>query len=128
MADLITQVELAEVGSRHLDFEIACVVYGKDEANTVRLPEGSPLPAFSTSLDAALHLVPEGWGWAAAELDKGVYSAVVTNREPQLKPGTFDPNPNKIDFRTKAATTALALCLAALKARQRKVAEGSEGE
>lgn len=109
MNDLIEKLEAATEGSRELDTDIW---------SAVRCPTlFNDRPPYTTSLDAALTLVAEGWGWAAAELDEGVPSAVTTNRKPQIKPGTLDSNPDKIDFRTKAATPALALCIAALKAR-----------
>ena len=104
MNNLIAGLERATKGSRSLDLKVGKVVGWHG--------------IFTESLDAALTLVPEGWGWAVAELEKGVPSAVTTNMEPQIKPGTLESNPDKIDFRIKATTPALALCIVFLRARQ----------
>ncbi len=141
MDNLIAELEAATEESRALDADIHCAITGRIQHKLMRagftmedqgdkaknrhratskfiFSERGPAPRYTTSLDAAITLVPEGWGWAAAILDKDAPSAVVTNFEPQMKPGTFDPNPDKIDCRSKAVTPALALCIASLKARQ----------
>lgn len=67
-------------------------------------------PPYTTSIDAALTLVPEGWQW---NIDNGIHCedaahAWLGNNSPQeIVPGTSGD----------AATPALALCIAALKAR-----------
>ena len=124
LQSLISALKAATEGTRGLDYHIHEAIgwQDNDECGWSKPATGERTadtgwPHYTTSLDAALTLVPEGWGWAAAELDKGEPSAVVTNFLPQLKPGTLDANPDRIDFRSKAATHALALCIAALKAR-----------
>ena len=121
LKSLIAELEQAKEGSNELDRQIHAFVDGsplegscdKCKQTFIRFPR-----SYTVNLDDALKLVPEGWGWAAAELDEGEPSAVTTNREPQIIPGTLDSNPNKIDFRTKAATPAIALCIASLRARE----------
>ncbi len=68
-------------------------------------PSGRPYsaPAYSASLDAAMSLVPEGWFY---EIESKTSSAVVW-KEPGPTPHTL----------SEAATPALALCVAALRAR-----------
>jgi hypothetical protein len=113
MKELIEELEDAMEGSRKLD---RTIYWSLDFPRTGDMEK--VIPHYTTSLDDALTLVPKEWGWAAAELEKGVPSAVTTNMEPQIKPGTLESNPDKIDFRANAATPALALCIATLKARQ----------
>ena len=71
-----------------------------------------PPPRYTTSLDAAAALVPEGFLWSVASY-----------RGDDWKPGLFcadcapdDPSAELL-CETKAATPALALCAAALRAR-----------
>ena len=98
-ADLIAALEKAEGPSRELDAEIRKHV------------PGDYLPAFTASLDAALTLVPEGLAWRVEPAtpgytDWGKYRAGVTTWE---KP---------YDLPSYGATPAIALCIAALKARE----------
>lgn len=69
------------------------------------------LPRYTTSLDAAVSLVPEGWG-VKAEWNMGYGTAVTV--------GHVGPNKlyDRPDHWATAATPALALCIAALKARR----------
>jgi hypothetical protein len=171
LAALIEELEKAQEGSRQLDDAIAAaigsvtipwrVLSGIDDGRTVRGSSPSELleiarsplnicasdrylPRFTTSVDDALTLVPEGW------------SSVEIRREPWWLNPTSDgrPNPNKfpcdaaihkdghehipikyvcrgesglyIDETTRALwgafggawTLPLALCIAALRARQ----------
>jgi len=121
---LIEQIEAADAGSRELDAEIARVF----EPERIWLPvmsyghgvyanangSASMCPAYTTSLDAAMTLVPEGWRLAAmAEHDpKDGKSIVHLVRIGKGYGGQVD------DRRwSNAATPALALCAAALRAR-----------
>lgn len=64
-------------------------------------------PRFSASIDAALTLVPEGWDWGiGAMAGKGFALLAKPN---STKPGVTVTN---------IATPALAICIAALKARE----------
>ncbi len=58
-------------------------------------------PPYTTSLDAALTLVPEGYGFAMCTVSSGDYEATVQNGGESVK-----------------QSLPLALCIAALRARQ----------
>lgn len=138
MDDLIKKLESAECGSRELDGKI----YRRVELSKGHLyretPEGwqtnlhgtalnpvwsdslASAPHYTTSLDAALTLVPEGWGWQVSDRAPNPHAgrAYLHNRELHFV-GVFDrPNPRFECSEETAATPALALCIAALKARQ----------
>lgn len=68
------------------------------------LDGGQPDP--TTSIDAAVTLVPDGYGWAVNS-DRGRCCANYRHQVTGAKP----------DFPTSAATPAIALCIAALRAR-----------
>lgn len=71
-------------------------------------------PNWLTSLDAAMTLVPEGFGWRVEHVGNGRSSAIV---------GGSIPSPC-----LDCATPALALCAAALRARAATVKEdGDDG-
>ena len=113
--DLIARLEAATGASRELDAAIAEAVgyivrYDKaDPRGTTPyyqpVPDYSwrPVPTYTASIDAALTLVPEGW-------DYTIYSRgeVSVHRS---KSGT------RTFYDAEAATPALAICIAALKAR-----------
>lgn len=68
---------------------------------------------FTRSLDAALTLVPEGWEW----LTRGnarPFANVMTGAQPVVGEGFTQPDDS---YTAYAATAALALCIAALRAR-----------
>lgn len=139
MTDLIERLEKAPEGSRELDAEIAIASRSPFAANYRKLPEwalknfptwcktgrvgqvacehdnGEPglnwgaLP-FSTSLDAALTLVPEGWGSKVMVSNNRSCGHAVVSDSWGCEHRTFYAN--------QAATPALALCIAALKARE----------
>jgi len=119
---LIERIEAAEEGSRELDAEIATDVLGwtfkhiteKGGARWTawwREFNGKKyrvqLPHYTTSLDDALQLVLEGYVFSISDATKkaraNVWRLSATNETPP-------------DY-SKAATPALALCVAALKAR-----------
>jgi hypothetical protein len=115
---LIERLEKAESGSRELDAEIACHIDGRrfqaiDRADRVIFNVdgvGWPvwrslkeIPHYTTSLDAALTLVPEGlWFSVGCENDFTPVATVYAQNE---------------QFDAFASSPALALCIAALKAR-----------
>lgn len=144
---LIAKLEAAEKGSRELDAEIAVAIFdeavAKDDLIYAKLPHpryddcapgtfwrhsrsGASLhtaPRYTTSLDAALTLVPEGW-WADVFTPIGVNPA-------QGNLWTGEP-PYYQDQETEgfAPTPVLALCIAALKARrssQKPAAQNASG-
>jgi hypothetical protein len=70
-------------------------------------------PVYTASLDAAMSLVPEGWDWTAQtsfRKSKARANCDLTQEAP------FAPEDWKVTS-ARAATPALALCAAALKAR-----------
>lgn len=69
-----------------------------------------PLPAFTTSVDAALTLVPEGWSCLLAFGPNGAVCDIHT--KPLGDPAGFWPG------HATAATPAIAIVLAALRARE----------
>ena len=114
MKDLIERLEKATEGSDALDAAIHRAVTGEVviEGPPFNMPVvmrgGNPvaIPRRSCSLDAALTLVPEGREWSVMLDDLG-YRAVV-----------YDAN-NAQGEVFEGATPALALTIAALKARSK---------
>lgn len=104
VAELIKRLEEAKEGSRELDCDLwvqASIDVGFPLDKAL---DAAPAfaPYYTTSIDAALSLVPEGMGWNVGFLKKA-------------------PRPHAWvgDLRTVyAASVPLALCIAALKARQ----------
>ena len=100
MTDLITRLEQAAEGSRDLDLAIEKAFERCDPPELLAFP----LPHYTTSLDAALTLVPEGWAWdLMAWPNEPSEAAICQPGSPHLG-------------RWKGATPALALCIAALRA------------
>lgn len=109
--DLIKELEEADFGSKDLDLKVAKV----NNPNLTDLPDYLAIwpSAYTTSVDAALSLVPGGWHWGVASIDEndifsGGFQAYVT--------------PSMTHFegyqRGEAKTAPLAICIAALKARK----------
>jgi hypothetical protein len=99
---LLSLLESADRGSSELDAQVAAAIGWR------QMPDIAPCepPPYSQSLDAALSLVPEWCAWSVGcEIDFTPTARV------------FGHDIHKEDF---AATPALALCLAALRARQAK--------
>jgi hypothetical protein len=102
---LIARVEAATGADYDIDREIWRAV-DPDAAEEYAACE---TPAYTAGLDAAVALVPSGWGWSVGGwADDGFTNAiaVVSERRKFMRP------------QVHAATPALALCLAALRARQ----------
>jgi len=109
MRDLIARLQAAEWASRQLDAAISdalgwvLVCDNAGRPQHWREPDGtrhSALPEWTRSLDAALTLVPEGARWV---LYSDGYAYVGPDDEPTAK--------------WCGNTPALALCIAALRAR-----------
>lgn len=119
MADLIARLEAATGADRELDAEIALEAgwIQVGEAGTWALP-GEPdiyapsCPRFTASVDAALTLVPEGWLW---RLGFNGTEHCFTAHPPMAMLKT--PEWNYVEDKHKI--DALAICLAALRARER---------
>ena len=124
MTDLADKIEAAGGASRELDAYIAVVmgawpntleaehsVTDEDEWSIVeREPDGHKVdrfapPHYTASLDAAMTLVPEGESYALMTI-KDVVHVGIGDTE------------GKADFYAVAATPALALCAAALRAHK----------
>jgi hypothetical protein len=131
LRSLIEELEAATVGSRALDADIFW---------TINLPHSehwptthrwvSMVPAYTTSIDAALTLVPEGWpitemSWWPS-VPKGYESENVA-RVGIMGLDYAGFGNHKLRFRAEAKTPALAFCIAALKARQTVDAGGPTG-
>ena len=100
MNDLLAKLESAECGSRELDRSIEA---WRCNGALVQWE----FPPYTTSLDAALTLVPEGW-WYVIRPDSAILGP----------PNACDDCDSKLKDAFDIATAPLALCIAALKARQ----------
>lgn len=81
-------------------------------------------PDYTSSLDEALTLVPEGWAWNLANHDTALLGAGDPKKAfgaclaaPEMKGGPEPWTEDRDVFNSDAATPALALCAAALRAR-----------
>jgi len=116
-SDLIQRLQDATEGSRELDFDIALSIgwtrewyiscYGWKNPKGQQCSERY-VPAFSTSIDAAMTLVPEGHGTVALEITRKSARAAIGN----------DTQEGFVGEAAEAPTPALALCIAALKAKE----------
>jgi hypothetical protein len=111
MSDLLTLAERCEreEPSDALDWAIA-------QATTPPGVRGWYQKPYTTSLDAAVTLVPEDWNWT---VERYCFDAVMPYREPGAKASVWrdSRNPRERFFYIEAKTPALALCAAALRAR-----------
>lgn len=72
------------------------------------------VPEFTASLDAAMTLVPEGWGWLVSQPnEKAIASGLLKERTPVMGEVQYGCDQR---FTVAAATPALALTAAALRA------------
>lgn len=112
-------------------------LYVGDERGTIRIYAGKVDPSvrhhkysrkarlFTASIDAALTLVPEGWSmWFGINGNKGATASVCSNWNDDHAPTfqSYDRRPRERGQlppeETFCANAAIALCIAALKARQ----------
>ena len=136
MDSLIKKLEQAEAGSRELDERIAFIVRwrpnekddprsalsfamheSKHDYGTAWIAHRpmNPLwhiPFYTTSLDSALTLVPEGWAWFVEKIGE----PFTTGSARLWIPAQWTQGLPKEQFIQDAATPALALCIAALRA------------
>ena len=82
-------------------------MHDKRGSYPARWQDDKRLPHYTTNLQDALELVPEGWNWHLITEFDGINAAV-------WPPGNAEDFPE-----ITAPTPALALCIAALKARNR---------
>lgn len=107
MKDLIERLAKATGPDRELD---AAIAYRCTKAASAVMG----FPSYTSSIDAALTLVPEGWHWEVSDSPKefparaGVSPVAPVDEWVCSDTGGQDAS---------AATPAIALCIAALKAR-----------
>lgn len=140
LTDLIAALERAEGPSRELDSAIAAHVgeavmpFQPDEHAwmckdgqggwmPITRPGSRPhtindryVPRYTASLDAALTLVPEGWASASINDRRGPIG-YVHNNELAFVGISGRENPAKVWHKVRHPVRAIALCIAALKAR-----------
>jgi hypothetical protein len=109
LLELAARCEAAEGPDRELDIEICRMLYREAGVN-VSDDFRPDADEYTASLDDAMGLVPEGWPRTVTDnqglLGMGGYAAVTANPAGEI-----------VKFTSQAATPALALCAAALKAR-----------
>ena len=124
MQELIKKLEKATGPDRELDRDIGVAALGWRpftvnghhkmlDVGDATYPDspGSMYPALTESIDAALTLVPRGWRYLIH--DGG------TPNDDRAFANVFSPSGSEVTYNPNhAATTAIALCIAALKARQ----------
>jgi len=132
MKDLITKLEQATGPSRELDAEIGiaigvwrrrdlgggCYLWEENGVNT-----GNKPPYYTSSIDAALTLVPKGWQWQVSNRAKAPHKsrAYINNGKPiNASLGGLTRNHEYIGFEETAATSPIAICIACLKAMEGK--------
>lgn len=127
---LIERLEKAGGPSRELDAQIAYAVqldrsdvhnrefvtvferHGPEEMG--RVADTWNIPKYTASIDAALTLVPEGWSKTIDEYADGRGVARCWGKAAPGEPFGRGPDTHHVE----ACTAPLALCIAALKARQ----------
>lgn len=107
---LIERLEAATGPERELDAEIAAVV----EAGMRHHWFASP-PLFTSSIDAAMTLVPDGWDYSAGNRDETEKAWAWVAEEDDVR-GEYWQTIQQ----SSAVTPALAICIASLKARGAK--------
>lgn len=120
MSYLIKQLEKATGPDEDLDEAIACLIAPPHPKH------GKPIgminaSRYTASIDAALTLVPEGWQWQISNRapEPHIGRAYLNNRELiNTGRGGLTPNPKYRGAEVTAATPVIALCIAALKARE----------
>ncbi len=124
MQALIAELEAATEGSRELDVAIRTIALGfratnQDKLNPeqIRSHHRHFAAHYTTLLEAALSLAPEGWGWLVRGGDGECFANLTRGSIPIMSHG-IQINRAYQDTPTYAATVPLALCIAALKARQ----------
>lgn len=111
MKSLIEKLERAKVGDESLSREVADIVGTAVKRRTfsggMDADEWDWFPPYTTSIDASLTLVTEGWSWSVATSENRLHPVVILGRS----------CPTNAQVAQDAATPALAICIAALKSR-----------
>ena len=110
MSDLLARLEAATEGSSMLDNAIYDALWGLPRMGGDYRGHTVPIPPepYTTSIDAALTLLPEGWKWS---VDSSGCAWVC--------PVDADSAYTEMIVIGGVTIPALALCIAALKARER---------
>ena len=108
MENLIAKLEAATEGSRELDAEIALIIE-PGHWSSLFDALNQQCPYYTLSIDAALTLVPEGGLWSVCDMEEGPFAQVIR----PIPGGGFVGGLTQ----GRAATPALALSIAALRAR-----------
>jgi hypothetical protein len=108
--DMISRLEAATEGSRELDRLLHNTLRDPDDPITADDVAADPrlesvIRAFTSSLDAAMTLVPEGWAWVVSKNGTATVTTEATDATRYRRESGH------------ATWPALALCIAALKAR-----------
>lgn len=115
--ELIAVLEAATGPAFVLDHEIA--LWNHNDLRAAHEPLAgiimNPKP-YTASIDAALTLVPEGWASASIHDRRGPIG-YVHNNEMAFVGIAGRPNPAKVWHEVRHPVRAIALCIAALKAR-----------
>lgn len=119
MTDLIERLERADGPSRELDWAIHALIMPKHHRmhpylvgvfiDDGQLGKVYSCPRYTASIDAAITLVPEGFRWALG------YNGIDSGH-PVGTASVFSPAGAM--FKGSGATPALALCVAALRAKE----------
>jgi hypothetical protein len=99
--ELIAALDAATKPDRVLDFRIMKM------AMPLRL---TPIPRYTSSIDAALSLVPDGLRWRVAMVPVHTFASA------SISDGSI-LSPNTQEWEAHHTTPAIAICIAALKAR-----------
>jgi len=110
-AELIAKLEAAEGPSRELDAEIDILAL-ESGWREERYMTPDTTPHYTSSIDAALTLVPEGLRWRVS------YVPVHQFASASVADGSI-LSPNTKEWEGKHTTPASALCIAALKAGEK---------
>lgn len=126
LPDLIARLEAAEEGNITLDDRIALALGWRIDQQDIQgvgkwLAPGEShtqyLPEWSRSIDAALTLVPEGWAIDGWQLWPGATSSLQLLETKLGRDDQYWHSSKHKRFDGAAATPALAICAAALRAR-----------
>jgi len=120
ITSLIERIEAATEGSRELDVAVILALHPEAGPYQPHCQGDEPIfwnapyrkmrcPEISTSIDAALTLLPEGWWWSAGVCRRENHASVGSEI------GTVE---GELIFETFGATAPLALLAAILRARQ----------
>lgn len=124
--DLLSRLEAAKEGSRELDYLCHTAIgwVDQDQGGWERGNErtGEGWPSYTTSVDAALTLVPEGWRVGEITEYDEHWSIVLYGRVASNVQARFVP-----EAKARGKTFATTLCIAALKAEKQTTNQTGDG-